>query len=174
MDTNNSLSIICKNVLENNEKWYALKARHKKISVFNIKIENTLNDDVVVDYSQILIEVNSTQYKPLSRIELIQKIKQFTLDSLFTPLIYTHWVEYLIECIFLFFGVFFNRSLKKVFLPYLENQVELNSNKKHETYISFLKLSQNNSMVLTIPIIHSNGEKEEFCYSIDELTDSKA
>lgn len=166
MNIANVLLVSCKNVLVDNERWYAIRARHKKISIFQIYLENVSNQKVMVDFKNITIQVNETQYNSLTRDEVLKKLKQFTLDALLSPLIFTHWIEYLIEITLLFFGVFYNRTLKKQFLPYLDQQVVLEPQSKQNSYIAFYKLPKSNCTICIL-VEHSNNESEVIFHNIE-------
>lgn len=103
----------CDDLLKGNNRWYAIKARRKKIALLRIEVTNTQTADVLVRFGSAKLIAGGKTFGIESPAVVLRKFSEFTWDFLVYALLDFHPVLAIFDVSLLLFGPFYNRRLKR-------------------------------------------------------------
>lgn len=107
------LTARCDDLLKDNNRWYAIKARRKKIALLRVEVTNTQSADVLVRFGSAKLIAGGKTFGVENPAVILGKFSEFTWDFLVYALLDFHPVLAIFDVSLLLFGPFYNHRLKR-------------------------------------------------------------
>ena len=137
--------------LKDDARWYARRARRKKIALIQLDAENTTASPITVDFARAKLSVGERSYAAEKQATIVSKLSTFQWDFLFYWILHFSVIELAIELSLFFAGTLFNRSLRKQLSSLLDRQLTLRPGERLRGLVAFEKAASVDAAKLEIP-----------------------
>ena len=153
-----TLGVKCDDLLKDNNHWYALKARRKKIALLRVEVTNTQASDALVRFGSTKLIAGGKTFGTESPAVVLRKFSEFTWDFLIYALLDFHPVMAILDVSLLLFGPLYNRRLKRQLALLTDADLSLRPGESKSAIVAFRGVAKE---LERLTVVFRCGETEE-------------
>ena len=154
-----TIQVTCDDFLKENQRWYAIKARRKKIAIVRIEVTNGGQSDVRLDLGSSRLTAGGKEFTPEKPEVVIRKLSEFTWDFLVFAITDLLSFVALMEFFVFLCGPLYNRRLKRQLASLSVGEVSLSPGESKTLLIAFRGVKRELER-LTLPYRSDQGGEE--------------